>query len=160
MDGRKGSNPGTLQISGQIFIDGDLDVSGNAHYTGHGEIYANGSVTSTSNVYICGPKADGSALADDCSGGTWSPATGSLYIFAVNSANVSPGIKINGGGVYDIDAYVNGEYDNHGGANVMGSVIADGGVLGGNGAVIIPNVAPQGSPVIWQLKQGQWLQLK
>jgi Tfp pilus assembly protein PilX len=59
-----GNNPGTLQIYGVIFIDGDLNInSGQAVYSGRGTIYSSGTITFANSMYMCG--------ASNCDVNTW-----------------------------------------------------------------------------------------
>lgn len=50
-----GSSPGSLQISGVIFFDGDISLpSGLAVYSGRGTIYSSGTISISNSTYVCG----------------------------------------------------------------------------------------------------------
>ena len=58
------STPGTLQISGVVFFDGDINLSsGQAVYSGRGTIYTSGTVTFSNSAFLCG--------ATNCDANTW-----------------------------------------------------------------------------------------
>jgi Tfp pilus assembly protein PilX len=94
------SSPGTLQISGVIFIDGNVDVSvGQAVYSGRATIYSAGKVTFSNTAFLCGASA--------CNVDTWDGET-SMITFVAGSSTDSDGFVARNsakfqGGVYAVN---------------------------------------------------------
>ena len=96
-------SPGTLQISGVIFIDGDVNVGGQAIYSGRGTIYSSGRITMSNTDYLCGAAGcntdlwDGDAnmvlfVAGASSGAGFSASNSAKFqggVYAVSNITVS-----------------------------------------------------------------------
>ena len=98
-------SPGTLQVSGVLFFDGDISESSNQGvYVGRASIYTSGAVTFSNSAYLCGYAAcdvnlwDGDVnmitfVAMGCQ--TWSGSACSVY--KSTSASTSQSSKLQGG---------------------------------------------------------------
>jgi hypothetical protein len=105
-------NPGTLQILGVIFFDGDITVSGNAIYSGRGVIYTSGKVT-VGNNYLCGAaNCDPNAWDGDANLCVWvwaaapgpvSTAPGCLTTTGGTGFTINGGNAVFQGGVYAVN---------------------------------------------------------
>ena len=81
-----GSSPGTLEVYGSIYFDGNVVLPDNdkALYTGIGRIYATGTISFANGAEIC--------VTSSC-GSTWDPNTNVLVMVAGSSAT-SPSYAI------------------------------------------------------------------
>jgi Tfp pilus assembly protein PilX len=148
-------NPKSVTIQGTIFIDANKFNLSSFNYQGFGSIYVNGWLNGTANAKVCGPPNF------SCVSNGWDGSVGDILFVAVNAGNNIPGFDLTSAkGWYDIDAYVNGKFDNTGGSTVTGSVLADSGNIAGSAGVSRPGPAPAGSPVAWNLIPGVWQQTK
>jgi hypothetical protein len=148
-------SPKSLTIQGTIFIDANKFNISSFNYQGFGSIYVNGWLNGTSNTQVCGPPSF------SCASNGWDGTVGDILFVAVNAGNNVPGFDLSSAkGWYDIDAYVNGKFDNTGGPTVTGSVLADSGNIAGSAGVSRPGPAPAGSPIAWTLAPGIWQQTK
>jgi Tfp pilus assembly protein PilX len=75
--------PGTLQISGVIFFDGDISFSGTqqAVYSGRGTIYTSGTVSFSNSAYLCG--------ATSCDANAWDGDNNMITIVAGSSTQAN-----------------------------------------------------------------------
>jgi Tfp pilus assembly protein PilX len=124
-------NPGTLLISGTVFIDGNLnEPQGYAVYQGRGNIYVNGTVTFSGQSSICATPSSGNPCL-----GNYTPSTNLLEIVAVNAGNAANGFSLTGQNTYEGVAFMNGSMYEGGLASIHGAVIADTANVAGNGTV-------------------------
>jgi hypothetical protein len=135
-------NPGTLLISGTVFIDGNLNMSqGYAVYQGRGNIYFNGTVTFSGQTNICAtPKSGNPCL------GNYDPNTNLLELVAVNAGNAPDGFSLTGQETFEGVAFLNGSFKEAGLGTVNGAVIADTANVAGNGTVPSGLDPPPGAP--------------
>ena len=92
-------NPGTLQISGVIFFDGDVDIAGKGIYTGRGTIYSSGKITFDNDDYLCG--------AANCDVNAWD-GDQNMIVFVAGSSSTPTGFSTKNsskfqGGVYAVN---------------------------------------------------------
>jgi Tfp pilus assembly protein PilX len=73
--------PGTLQVSGVIFFDGDIQLNGQAIYQGRAVIYTSGTVTFQNTDYLCG--------ATDCNVDAWD-GDSNMITFVSGACTESP----------------------------------------------------------------------
>jgi Tfp pilus assembly protein PilX len=135
-------NPGTLKISGTVFIDGNLnEPQGYAVYQGRGTIYVNGTVTFSGQASICATPSSGSPCL-----GNYTPSTDLLELVAVNAGNASPAFALTGQQTFEGVAFMNGSFYEGGLASIHGAVIADTANVAGNGSVPGGIDPPPGAP--------------
>jgi hypothetical protein len=135
-------NPGTLLISGTVFIDGNLNESqGYAVYQGRGNIYVNGTVTFSGLTQICASPTSGNPCL-----GNYAPSTNLLELVAVNASNASYAFSLTGQETFEGVAFMNGVFQEAGQGSVHGAVIADTASVAGNGSVPTQIDPPPGAP--------------
>jgi Tfp pilus assembly protein PilX len=85
--------PGTLQISGVVFFDGDISLSGTqqAVYSGRGTIYTSGTVSFSNSAFLCG--------AANCDANAWD-GDNNMITFVAGTTSLQ-------GGVWACDASAN-----------------------------------------------------
>ncbi len=108
--------PGTLSISGVIFVDGDIRADGQGIYTGRGTIYTSGEVNFQNDDYLCG--------AANCDVDAWDGDT-NMVIFVAGASQDGHGFTIQNyakfqGGIYAVSDVV--QQNN---TLIEGPVIAD-----------------------------------
>jgi Tfp pilus assembly protein PilX len=126
--GMSSSNPGTLVISGTVFIDGNLTFGSSdyALYQGVGTIYVNGTISFGNGAKVCAQPISGSACV-----GNFNPSQNLLELVAVNAQNASSGWTMSGAGTYEGIAFLNGVFNAGNGAQMNGPVIADTALMSG-----------------------------
>jgi hypothetical protein len=155
-------NPVThaLSITGVVYLDGNLSFGNNSYgnYTGFGTIYVNGSVTTNGGSSLCGPGA--TAAGSTCTG-QWLGSLGAITVIALN------GWAMTGNAEFNVAAYVVGNYDDGGTANVTGPIITDTAKVHGTSDSTDVTDPPPGTPgasghsvtTNWRAKSGTWRQL-
>jgi len=131
-------NPGTLDIDGTIFFDGDIVVPNNANvvYQGRATIYASGTVLLSNNARLCG-----------ISGCTASWNTDTNYLVFVVGAPTGTTFTIRDNAVYQGGAYVVANYLLWNNAANWGPVVAGQLDIANNSGSFIPLTSlPPGAP--------------
>jgi hypothetical protein len=101
-------SPGTLQVSGVLFFDGNIQIAGQAVYTGRATIYTSGTVTFSGTDYLCGAaNCDSSAWDGDNNMITFVAGSCSAYTNQVCTTTVNDGFSTANsakfqGGVYAV----------------------------------------------------------
>ena len=141
--GMTSSNPGTLTISGTVFIDGNLSFASSdfAVYQGIGTIYVNGTVTIGNGAKICAKPISGANCA-----GNYDPTQNLLEIVAINASNAPSGWTMSGAGTYEGIAFTNGVFTGGNGAQMNGPVIADTALMSGAMNLSSTFIPPPGAP--------------
>jgi hypothetical protein len=172
--GMTSSNPGTLTITGTVFLDANLTFSSSdfAVYQGLGTLYVNGTVTITAGAKICAkPVSGGNCL------GNYAPTQNLLELVAVNAGNASPGFNMSGAGTFEGIAFTNGVFNSGNGSAMNGAVLADTATMSGAAKFTSTMNPPPGAPgaastststtttsgpaaVAWTSVAGSWEQLK
>jgi hypothetical protein len=131
-------NPGTLQIQGTIFFDGDITLPNNAYavYTGTGTLYSSGAISMSNNARLCG-----------IAGCTASWNTTANYLVLVAGASSGVGLDITNNAVFQGAAYVVSNFNLNNNAQIWGPVIANQLDLGNNAGSWMPlSSLPAGAP--------------
>lgn len=154
-----------FNITGTMFIDGDVSIqptgSADINWTGNGAIYVNGVLNKGSNNNLCGPPIVGSGpptgikVTQPCAH-TWDTTAGNFGFVVLNPANAANGYDASGNGELDMDMYVVSGFANNGGTVVTGSVIADGGTIGGGSGFLNPANPPPDFPITYDLPDIGW----
>jgi len=160
--GRLAWNPGTevLTVSGVLFVDGPMTLSSNTHarYVGEGAIYVNGAVTTNGNSAVCGP---GATVSGSSCSGHWDATQGAIGIVATG------GWRMTGTAEFNVLAYVVGDYDDGGNAEVTGPIITDTAKVHGTSDSTDDTDPPPGMPgadgftsnTTWSVIHGTWREL-
>jgi hypothetical protein len=108
--------PGTLQILGTIFFDGDITMSQlvNAQYSGRATIYASGTIALSNQVNLC--------PVGGC-GPDWDPNT-NLLAFVAGSSTDQYGFTIGNNSTFEGAVYCVNDYQAGNSSAVWGPVIA------------------------------------
>jgi Tfp pilus assembly protein PilX len=136
-------NPGTLIISGTIFVDGNLVFDGTnyAVYQGRGNIYANGTVNWSGQATVCATPISGNPCL-----GNFDTSQNILEIVAVNASGGSSGFAVLGQQTFEGICFTNGAWSGGGNSVFHGAVIADTAVEQGNGGFTHQIIPPPGAP--------------
>lgn len=165
-------NPGTLIISGTVFIDGNLVFDGTnyAVYQGRGNIYLNGTVNWAGQAKVCASPTSGNPCL-----GNFSTASNLLEIVAINAGNGTNGFSVTGQETFEGVCFTNGAFVGAGNSVFHGAVIADTAQESGNGGFTYQIDPPPGAPgatstttsttsepdtAAWANVPGSWQQLK
>jgi hypothetical protein len=113
-------NPGTLNVAGTIYIDGNLTIAGATKgvYSGQATIYASGTVTFGNSSQLCGAYASG-----NCDWNNWDPATNMLVLVAGSTS--APDFTLGQSSQFQGGAYANTTYSQGNSALEQGPVVAD-----------------------------------
>ncbi len=141
--GMSSSNPGTLTISGTVFMDGNLSFGSSdyAIYKGIGTLYVNGTVSIGNGAKICATPISGSACV-----GNFDPTQNLLEIVAINAGNATPAWNMSGAGTYEGIGFTNGVYNAGNGAQMNGVVIANSATMSGAMKLTSSFTPPPGAP--------------
>jgi hypothetical protein len=120
-------NPGTLNISGKVFFDGDISVAGSekARVVGRGTIYTSGQIRLDSSVRICSV-----FVGEQCNfnAGAWDPDVSMLTLVAGSGTSGLPSdthaIEINSSVHWQGGLYAVGDFLQTSSAIAQGPVIA------------------------------------
>jgi hypothetical protein len=109
-------NPGTLTISGTIFVDGNISFSqlNNIVYKGRATIYASGTVTISNQTTLCGVAGCNSS---------WDANT-NLLAFVAGSSTASTGFSIANNSTFQGAVYAVNDYNEGNSVTMWGPVIA------------------------------------
>lgn len=112
----QGALPGTLTISGVIFIDGPVKINNNVNavYQGKGVIYATGQVLISNNAKLCGTNGCTSA---------WNPNV-DMLVFVAGTTAVDDGFVVRNNARFQGAAYVEQDFREWNNATVTGPIIA------------------------------------
>jgi len=136
-------SPGTLIISGTVFIDGNLVFDGTnyAVYQGRGNIYINGTVNWAGQAKVCASPTSGNPCL-----GNFNPASNLLEIVAINAGNGTNGFSVTGQETFEGVCFTNGAFQGAGNSVFHGAVIADTATEQGNGGFTYQINPPPGAP--------------
>ena len=119
------------------------------------------------NFNICGPPKSPNVVSPYGCPGSWDSTLGNVGLVILNPLNATYGFDSNGNGEVDFNLYIDKGISNAGGTVVTGSVLADGGDIGGGTGFFKPGVVTPGFPThatqttaAWNLHPGSWKQLK
>jgi len=118
-------SPGSLDVSGVMFFDGNLNWTTNAVYHGRATIYFGGTINfSTNNAYLCG--TDTSCTTAVSTGTTNWDTTNDLLVLVAGSNAQSPSFAFNmsNGCIFQGAAEANGDANESNGDGLWGSLIA------------------------------------
>jgi hypothetical protein len=109
-------NPGTLEVTGTVFFDGDIVLDGTdwGVYDGRGTIYASGRIRFSVDAKLCGVAA--------CDG-TWNASSDLLALVAGRSG--SDAFLIQNQSKFQGAVYVVGEFHEQNSSIVWGPIVAD-----------------------------------
>jgi Tfp pilus assembly protein PilX len=110
-------SPGTLDIQGTVYFDGDIAQSGNAVYRGRGTIYATGQINFTNGAKLC--------VVAACNA-TWD-ATQNMLLMVSGSSLMQPagyGIELDNNAQYQGAFYAVGDYHQNNNAETWVSAVA------------------------------------
>lgn len=110
-------SPGTLDIAGTVYFDGDISYTGSAVYRGRGTIYATGKMTFANGTKLC--------VAASCYG-TWDPSQNMLMMVS-GSSMVQPSgyaIDLSNNALYQGAFYAVGDYHQNNNAETWVSAVA------------------------------------
>lgn len=112
----QGALPGTLTISGVIFIDGAVRVNNNVNavYQGKGVIYATGQVLISNNAKLCGNNGCTSS---------WNPNV-DMLVFVAGTTSVDDGFVVRNNARFQGGAFVEHDFREWNNATVYGPIIA------------------------------------
>jgi hypothetical protein len=130
--------PGTLNVAGTIYFDGNILMQNNISLVYHGKatIYATGTIMLNNNVFFCGVAG--------CSG-SWNPDA-NLIVF-VAGAPSGTGFTISNNSVFQGGAYVVADYATINNGVNWGPVIANQLHISNNAGQVIPlDSLPAGAP--------------
>jgi hypothetical protein len=167
-------SPGTLTISGTIWIDGDFNFTNPyAIVHGRGTMYVSGTVAFSGTAKICELPSSGS----NCQG-VYDPSQNLLELVAYNNgSHTTTGFSLSGNSAVTFEgiAFTNGIMSETGQANLNGQVLADTATMAGNGKTLNGTDPPPGAPgaaetttstvtepdtAAWNNVPGSWQQLK
>jgi hypothetical protein len=136
-------SPGTLIISGTVFIDGNLVFDGlnYAVYQGRGNIYLNGTVNFSGNATVCASPTSGNPCL-----GNFDTSQNLLEIVAINAGSGTNGFSVSGNETFEGVCFTNGAFSGSGNSNFHGAVIADTATESGNGGFQNTIDPPPGAP--------------
>jgi hypothetical protein len=137
-------NPGSLDIDGTVFFDGNIVMSGSQKvlYSGRGTIYASGKVDLQGSQQICG------AWAAGCDFATWQPSTAMLILVAGSSTD-TPGFNTGQSMQFQGGIYAVGDYAQGNSVKIQGPKIADSLTISGSSQATFPayTFLPPGAPM-------------
>jgi hypothetical protein len=113
-------NPGTLTVSGTIFIDGNINMTGSGKgvYSGLGTIYASGTINLAGSIQICAVYASG-----QCDWTHWNPTTTMLVLVAGSST--APDVTLGQSMMFQGALYANTDYSQGSSVEAQASVVAN-----------------------------------